>query len=65
MTYQNFQVLSFSVKRPPHIQQIVKYYSTISGKAKITAIEKIKNIQIELTGEEIQRKIERITQEVQ
>ena len=34
-------------------------------KGKITAMDKGKNIQMELTEEELQRKIERITQEIQ
>ena len=63
---QNFKVLNFSHKRPPPIPQILKHYSIISWKAKkITAMDKGKNIQMEITREELQRKIEHITQEIQ
>ena len=34
MSDKNFQVSSFSLKRPPHIPQIIKHYSSVSEKEK-------------------------------
>ena len=62
MTNQSFQVLSFSPKRSPPIPKTLFYHLR---KGKIVAMDKGKNIQMELTEEELQRKIERITREIQ
>ena len=64
MSNQNFRVLSFSLKRHLLYHISKNIHCHISGKAKITDIDKGKNIQMELTGEELQRKIEQITREI-
>ena len=64
MSDQCFQVLCFSLKRSPPIPQVLKRCSNHLRKSKINAMDKGKNIQMELTEEELQRKIERITRKI-
>ena len=63
MSDQNSQVSSFSRKNPSPIPQILN--TALSSQERwITALEKGKNVQTELTDEELRRKIERVTQEI-
>ena len=64
MSDQNFRVSSFSPKR--HLLYHKSENTVLqSQERKIIAMGKGKNIQMELTKEELQRKIERITHEIQ
>ena len=62
---QKFQSLKFLTQKKPRVPQILKHLFYFFRKGKITAMEKGMNIQMELTWEELQRKIEQITQEIQ
>ena len=59
---QSFQVLSFSLKSSPSIPKTLFY---CLRKGKIIAMDKGKNIQIELTKEELRRMIKWVTREIQ
>ena len=64
MSDQNSQVSSFSPKNPSSIPQILN--TTLSSQERwITAMDKGKNVQTELTKKEVRRKIERVTREIQ
>ena len=60
----NSQVSSFSLKRLSPIVQILNT-ALSSQERQITAMDKGKNVQTKLTKEELQRKIERVTREIQ
>ena len=63
MSDQNFRVSSFS--RKIHLPPQILNTALSSQGSWITAMDKGKNVQTELTEEELRRKIERITREIQ
>ena len=64
MSDQNSQVSGLSLKRLSPISQILNT-ALSSQERQITAMDKGKNVQTKLTKEELQRKIERVTREIQ
>ena len=64
MSNQNSQVSSFSRKNPSPIPQILN--TALSSQERwITAMDNGKNVQTEITEEELRRKIKRVTREIQ
>ena len=64
MSDQNSQVSSFSLKNTSPIPQILNT-ALLSQERWIIAMDKGKNVQMELPEEELRRKIERVTREIQ